>query len=513
MAVSTVLVAWPYTFSSQEPHDIHVSATTTVAELLQQALSLTYPNRAVDPADYALFMRAQGRFLYRHCLVSQYAPHLCLEGQLELRSRLARPVRVIYLRRMTVIDYDPNETVASAVFAAVRRFMRGGAMPASKHWSLFCKGRVLDEAAQLSELFCDGNSVPAAFLRLELPRTSNSTLPLFKSTFSDAFSACGGRVPPWFASLLEHTAAHRDLEGIYRRSGLQTSVGAIVDFLEHEHEQENIFSAFLQAQSGHDLAGVVKLYLRATPHAVIPVELTPDFKDVLALPNARHSLQLLKVLVACIPTPHYGLLQAFAEHIEVIAHADNQMGYANLAIVLGPTLFRTTATGADVVLETARFQTLTQMILTHWRFIFLNAPLALGDAFVVTQHEVAVGAAALPAGHRLRLIERGATEVRVEYNGLPVALPAAAVADVDDADVEPTFWRVLPEKKEELALAKMLAVTEAPADWGERLRALIAADFAEIEALDRELARLRAVAESDERDAAVKRIMRRLQQF
>jgi hypothetical protein len=149
-----------------------------------------------------------------------------------------------------------------------------------------------------------------------------------------AVSRTRSRKVPFFAeAIMDRVAQRRDTEGIYRKSGLQTNIDLIQEHIERTVDLQTL-TTFLDTQAPHDLACAMKLYIRTLAVPIVP-EITAEFKETLAMLNLRHSLQYLKVLVTVLPTPHYALLRAICEHLEVVVGGNNQMNYVNLALVLG----------------------------------------------------------------------------------------------------------------------------------------------------------------------------------
>jgi hypothetical protein len=305
----------------------------------------------------------------------------------------------------------------------------------------------------------------------------------------------------------------KDLEGIYRKSGLQTNIDAIIEFIDHNTDSAALTS-YMETQAGHDVACVVKQYIRTLNPAIIPIEFSADFKEIFTIPNMRHSLQLLKVLVTCLPTIHYQLLKEFSAHTEIIVAADNQMTVSNLALVLGGNFFRAIADPAEVVTETSLFQNLASLIFQHWRFIFLNEPLNLTDRYVITTRDVTLPKCVVPAGYRMRFIENvSETEVKLEYSGLATTVATAEVSFVDDEDSQPTFWQVVTEGKGDAFSAKTLEPSEVlPATSGS-FKAGVDADLHELKLIEKRLKELRGADDSPEKTAALREALVRLGQF
>jgi hypothetical protein len=490
-----------------------------VSDVIRRAVLLQFPDSKPDPSDYGLFLRPKGAspsFLYRKCLISHYARHLCQDGQLELRPRLTRTLRVIYLKYITSVECGLSQTVASVIALVHKKFSSAVQLPQSKNWSFVHLGAVVPENAPMSEVFNpDGPGIPSVIMRLEFaPGSADPSAPLFKGSLQNAVARAGtDGVPEWFMALLNRVLAKKELEGIYRKSGLQTSIDAIIEFITNTKDGSAV-AAFVENQAGHDVACVVKQYIRSLTPSVVPVEFSNDFKEVLTVANVRHSIQLLKILVTCLPTAHYELLKAFCVHAEEIIRAENQMGLSNIALVLGGNFFRTVEQGAAVINETTLFQNLASLIFQHWRFIFLNEPLVVNDRYVITKRDVPLPKCVVPAGHRMKFIDNiSETEVKLEYSGLPTTLALEDVEFVDDDDQPPVFWKIIGEAQNETWFAQLLEPGEVPEKSLDKLKAAVRADQRLVDAAETEIKGLEAIADAEEKATTVKRLLQVLAQF
>jgi hypothetical protein len=519
MTVSSIQIKVCRGFGFPESMELNLNCEMTVSDLVIQCLHLVHPSHLPDPANYGIFLHPPGVFLYHKCLIGHYIPQLCQPVSLELLPRVTRPIGVIYLKNRTVIDVEPTQPVKSVIYQAYRKFAATLTLPQSKSWSFVFQSNVLSPDIPISTIFNpDESVVPVVLLRLEYPVPSvDAATPIFKGSLADAVAKSKSPgVPYFFTALLNRVAVKKELEGIYRKSGLQTNIDAIVDFIDHNTDNSAI-SGFLEAQAGHDVACVVKQYIRTMSPAIIPIEFSPDFKEVLTVPNVRHSLQLLKVLVTCLPTFHYQLLKEFSEHTEVIVAAENQMNISNIALVLGGNFFRAVGTPLEVVNETTLFQNLAGLIFQHWRFIFLNEPLNLTDRYVITKRDVTLPKCVVPTGHRMKFIDNvNDTEVKLEYSGLATTVAAADVEFVDDDASPPTFWKVIENPAASPRtdfFIKTLEPNEVPVVQAGPLKAALEADIDELKTIETSLKEFPSTDDSPEKTAAIRQVLRRLGQF
>jgi hypothetical protein len=300
------------------------------------------------------------------------------------------------------VECDLFQSIGTVIYLAYRRLARHAQLPRTGDWSLVYRGVVLVDSEPVSIVFQDATSLPTVFLRREFPAPEKCDIPIFGGTIARALARTRSRgVPDFAAAIMERVEQRRDTEGIYRKSGLQRNIDSIQEHVERTVDQQAI-AAFLDTQGAHDLACTLKLFIRTLAIPVVPTEMVAEFKGTLAIPDLGHSLQYLKVLVTCLPTPHYALLRALCEHLEVVVGGNNQMNYGNLALVLGGNFFR--ATG-DVVSDTGIFQNIAQHIFQHWRFIFLSEPMDVTQVDVVTLNDVNLPMGVIGKGQRLSRVD------------------------------------------------------------------------------------------------------------
>jgi hypothetical protein len=317
-------------------------------------------------------------------------------------------------------------------------------------------------------------------------------------------------VPAFVSILLDKIATKRDLEGIYRKSGLQTNMDAIIDFLDGTTDAAAA-TEFVEAQAGHDVACVLKQYIRTLAAPVVPQALAAHFTDALALPNARHTVHFLKLALCALPTPHYEFLKAFCEHLAYVEAGDNQMTFGSFALVLGGNFFRTTA-GGDVIREMTLYQEVFHLVFTHWRYLFFNEPLVMADRYATLKVDVKLPKAVVRAGERLRVIEPvGDDSVRLEYSGQPTVVANADVEMVPDDDVPPAFWNLIGEQRSEFLSPRLLDPDEMELEDAARIEAQIEEDLAEIAKVNKMLVKVaknKALKKSEKEALAIQGLSR-----
>jgi hypothetical protein len=336
--------------------------------------------------------------------------------------------------------------------------------------------------------------------RRECPQPDiKANTPIFKGSIGDALVRTNCDDVPFFVTaIMERVAEKKDIVGIYRKSGLQTNIDLMTEFIDHNTDPSAI-TEFLDAQLPHDLACTLKLYIRTLSLPVIPIELTEEFKNVLKETNVRHAIQRMKLCVTALPTPHYNLFKAFARHIEDVLKGENQMTISSIALVVGGNFFKSTAAGGDVFAETSAFQNIVAMIFENWRFIFLNEPLEINDLYVMTVRDVQLPLLSVNGGQRLKVISvaQERSQITVEMNGKQFSMPSDDLTPVDDSDVPPVFWVHFDGQVGFLTLP-YLAPSDLPEPSVEKVKEDIRKDLAELARIESALERASSEEETDE---------------
>lgn len=123
-------------------------------------------------------------------------------------------------------------------------------------------------------------------------------------------------------------------EGIYRISGNST----VVRDLKQKFNGE--FDLSSEEHEVHDVAVLLKLYLRELPAPIFTLKLNQDFLDAADTLEDSNCLQNIKKLLELLPQQNYALLKILMVHFsDIVSNASmNKMNVKNIAIVLSPTL-------------------------------------------------------------------------------------------------------------------------------------------------------------------------------
>ncbi|XP_071956281.1 beta-chimaerin-like isoform X2 [Antedon mediterranea] len=134
-----------------------------------------------------------------------------------------------------------------------------------------------------------------------------------------------------------------DIEGIYRVPGMLDDV----DYIQHsfDNDNENAKIGPVDVSDINAVAGAFKLFLRQLPIPLIPFELYEKFMNAAKITNEHErsdSIYNATKELHSIKQAHYQTLKCVTDHLRRVSqHQEkNKMSVENIAIVFGPTIFR-----------------------------------------------------------------------------------------------------------------------------------------------------------------------------
>lgn len=216
-------------------------------------------------------------------------------------------------------------------------------------------------------------------------------IPLEKLVEKDRLINAATKTPVIVHTLIDVLRCrHLDEEGLLRVPGSQQKMGALQKWIESrwksnvsDAEDLVAVTAVLEQVSSHDLAGLLKHFLRQLPESLFTVDLVNLFAQVADIAAVELQLKALSLLVLQLPEANYHTLHLLLHFLsDVVAHqSTNLMSAVNVATMLGPNLFplqlakrkRKNAidTLSDGVAYTAKANAVTQLLLIHRERIFV----------------------------------------------------------------------------------------------------------------------------------------------
>ncbi|KJE92516.1 hypothetical protein CAOG_003469 [Capsaspora owczarzaki ATCC 30864] len=162
-----------------------------------------------------------------------------------------------------------------------------------------------------------------------------------------------------------------DAVGIYRLSANASMVQALKEAFERDPFSVNLDEE--RWDDIHGVTGVLKLYLRELPEALVTHALYDKFIDAARISQYNDRLYAIKDLVNELPAAHFATLQFIAAHLHRVAERSEQnlMAVNNLAIVFGPTIVRPAEENAMSMLNDMSFQcSLVETMISQCDWVF-----------------------------------------------------------------------------------------------------------------------------------------------
>ncbi|XP_068119653.1 rho GTPase-activating protein 40 isoform X2 [Hyperolius riggenbachi] len=129
-----------------------------------------------------------------------------------------------------------------------------------------------------------------------------------------------------------------EVQGILRISGSQARIKTIQQRLER-----NFYTGLFSWDdvNPHDIAGLLKLFLRELPAPILTAEYLPAFSAVQKISNLKQRLQALNLLILILPEANRCTLKALLQFLKKVVdqQESNLMSLWNIATIMAPNLF------------------------------------------------------------------------------------------------------------------------------------------------------------------------------
>lgn len=379
MAVTTINIILPFSFTEKSVQEIKITNQTSVKNIIKSLL----PSGGLNPDDYGIYIRPHKKWLLPGVLLQSYMNSINTpQITYEFRPRILKIVKINVSFHQITTYCDPQQPIAIVIQNSISKLIPSYSTAEFSAENIF-DGQYFNSSEPISNIlktYPKSNEIPIILSRREIPKKENSSNFIFKSTIDNALLREHNevKVPSFFTKLLELIDKNKDSVGIYRLSGDFTTIEEICKFIDNTADNDKI-NSYLSQQKPNELACVVKQYLRQLDEPVIPAFFEKEFRDVIIIDDFITRIQKLKVLVKSLPHSHYNLLLEFCRHIErIIQSPINQMGSKNLSICIGTNIIRA-QNPLTVVQDTQSSQLIVQTIFENWRFIFLDEKINLNS--------------------------------------------------------------------------------------------------------------------------------------
>ena len=205
-------------------------------------------------------------------------------------------------------------------------------------------------------------------------------------------------------------------EGILRVTGSAARIRTMREEIEEKYP-DRLFS--WSGRKPHDVAALLKQFLRELPFPLLTYEYQPTFASVEEIPDRVQQLQALNLLVLLLPVAHRDtlrLLLLFLCHI-IARRKENKMDLNNVAMIMAPNLFLNTGkkSGASLrEVEMARGTINIVRMLIKYHSILWTVP-----SFMIRQvrflYEVEQSGKSKEAKGKKKKAKRGASDPTVYH--------------------------------------------------------------------------------------------------
>lgn len=164
------------------------------------------------------------------------------------------------------------------------------------------------------------------------------------------------------------------MDGIYRISGSHRQMGLVQTAFD---SGENVNLDQFEMDKAV-VTGVIKRYFAMLPEPIMTYELYPKFMYAQRISSIPERIRNIKELLCSLPKEHYVVLKFLIKHLCLVQKQKEQtkMGIINLAIVFGPTLFRSKDNSPTRMLtDSPILSGVVASMMKHFDYIFENAEL------------------------------------------------------------------------------------------------------------------------------------------
>lgn len=357
---------------------VRVGDTTTVRDLIQISASTLLPFKH-DISLYGLYALPQNKWLFEDCLAMEFLRERPENEQIthyQIRPYHTVPINIRCLIYSATLPCDITLSVGDFVKGAGSVFIQYDPNFFKwNYWSLANGKQVLDPETKLGDIYRSTELI----LRRELKRVDKPTVPspIFKRNIEDALARDppSQTLPSVLDKLLGRIENYLDVEGIFRKSGLQTAIDSVAAQLDQmDPSQYDTCEKLFDSLSAHELTGLFKYYIRTLNEPLIPSAFFPIMIETAVDQNRITRLSKMKAIINSFPTPNHDILNRMTQCLsKVIVHSDNnKMQLSNLVICISPSIARNPPENKLTVLQVQALMSNVCMDLFEFPGFFFN---------------------------------------------------------------------------------------------------------------------------------------------
>ncbi|KAJ3444810.1 rho/rac/cdc gtpase-activating protein [Anaeramoeba flamelloides] len=356
----------------------------TPTTLVRQSIkTICTKSHKKDPESFGIFCPdGDGFWLDDDCTLISYNPWTL--KKLELKKKQTRTITVIYRGKSHSITVDESVPIRQIIQNVIEQT----SAPIKEH-VLALNGRTLSQDYSFEELGITDLSKVEFFYKKETiatlikqplvkKKSKKNDLPTNPIFGKPLFEALGRgdeilQIPVIMNKAISFIEKNKriECEGIYRIPG---SVNRIQQ-LKKEFDEKDAVDISNVTKSVHDVAGLLKLYLRELPEPLLTYDFYEIFVEIFSINQIWVKMKRLKHLLHCLPTTNYETVKLLSKHMKNVSlHSKkNQMGIDNLAVVIGPNLLRSPEDSYSAVVNDASIQyTICRYIFEESDYLFFG---------------------------------------------------------------------------------------------------------------------------------------------
>ncbi|KAH3758519.1 rho GTPase-activating protein 24 [Pelomyxa schiedti] len=160
------------------------------------------------------------------------------------------------------------------------------------------------------------------------------------------------------------------VEGLFRQSGHQNLV---LDLKSRYDKGEKVDLAAFAPSDPHAIAGLLKLWLRELPEALLTFDMYDMFIAAIAVQDIEVKAKKIRQVFDFIPKQNLVLLKYLVSFLTRVAalSAVNMMKPSNISIVFGPNILRPSGGDISVMLEDSGYANeLMTFMIEHCEMLF-----------------------------------------------------------------------------------------------------------------------------------------------
>ncbi|OHT15928.1 hypothetical protein TRFO_13584 [Tritrichomonas foetus] len=443
MTVSTIYVKASYPLDKHSSCFVIVGPQCTVAQIIENALNQMYPSFHVNPSRYGLLVQPQNQWMLPKCFLSDYIDYLS-PTKIEdfyIQHRNLISITVICLHFKSVVSCDPNQPAKMLIEQVISNLSKQEDHQNFfdwKNWSLW-EG---DKRINL-DMPCE----PLSNHIIQMRRESSFhdadkevfNTAVFKKSLDSSIDVEDEEdihaIPEILEYLFQKVEANPKIEGIFRKSGGQANIDAVIAQVDAGSEIN--IKELIDSQQPHDVTGILKSYFRMLPEPLFPPIFYDKFVDASSISTLETRLPFYHRILDTMPAINYAVLKRLSQCLKIITdHSEeNKMNMYNIVICLMPALVRSKSEGdqAAMLMKSKVQATIGCDLFDYPEYMFETKTITIPSKTVkcIKQNEL------LKEGEKYQILDEKVDKITVQVNERQVEVPTDCLERDPDITIEP----------------------------------------------------------------------------